>query len=125
MTKRMLFSGTLHYYCDDASLYDSAGHRMRHHGLRMLMASDELYNSSDDLYNSSDDLYNSSSMLMASDELYNSSSMRFVDGHQHEALKGRLLNGRLLKGGGGGDREDVTFCKGDDSLCEIPGEVCL
>ena len=117
MTKRMLFSGTLHYYCDDASLYDSAGHRMRHHGLRMLMASDELYNSSDDLYNSS-------SMLMASDELYNSSSMRFVDGHQHEALKGRLLNGRLLRGGGGGDREDVTFCKGDDSLCEIPGEVC-
>jgi hypothetical protein len=72
----------------------------------------------------SDELYNSSSMLMASDELYNSSSMRFVDGHQHEALKGRLLNGRLLKGGGGGDREDVTFCKGDDSLCEIPGEVC-
>ena len=98
MTKRMLSSGTLHYYCDDASLYDSAGHRMRHHGLRM---------------------------LMASDELYNSSSMRFVDGHQHEALNGRLLNGRLLKGGGGGDREDVTFCKGDDSLCEIPGEVCL
>ena len=124
MTKRMLSSGTLHYYCDDASLYDSAGHRMRHHGRRMLMASDELYNSSDDLYNSSDDLYNSSSMLMASDELYNSSSMRFVDGHQHQALNGRLLNGRLLKGGGGGDREDVTFCKGDDSLCEIPGEVC-
>ena len=104
MTKRTLSSGTLHYYCDDASLYDSAGHRMRHHGLRMLMASNDLYNSSDDLYHSS--------------------SVRFVDGHQHEALNGRLLNGRLLKGGGGGDREDVTFCKGDDSLCEIPGEVC-
>jgi hypothetical protein len=123
MMKRMLFAGTLHYYCDDASLYDSAGHRMRHHGLRMLMASDDLYNSSSILM-ASDDLYHSSSMLMASDELYNSSSMRFVDGHQHEALNGRLLNGRLLKGGGGGDREDVTFCKGDDSLCEIPGEVC-
>ena len=124
MTKRTLSSGTLHYYCDDASLYDSAGHRMRHHGLRMLMASDELYNSSSMLM-ASDDLYNSSSMLMASDDLYNSSSVRFVDGHQHKALNGRLLNGRLLKGGGGGDREDVTFCKGDDSLCEIPGEVCL
>ena len=102
MTKRMPSTGTLHYYCDDASLYDSAGHRMRHHGLRM---------------------------LMASDDLYNSSSVRFVNGHWHEALNGHLLNGhllngRLLKGGGGGDREDVTFCKGDDSLCEIPGEVC-
>ena len=112
MTKRMPSTGTLHYYCDDASLYDSAGHRMRHHGLRM---------------------------LMASDDLYNSSSVLFVDGHWHEALNGHLLNGRLLnghllnghllngrllKGGGGGDREDVTFCKGDDSLCEIPGEVC-